>query len=347
MYRYQREQLGDQALRLPAARLPQAAPELHLVGEPQGPHGAQRLRGRIPRARQHRRVRSQRAAAHRRMPRAGRRHRLDGALRPEHARDRARAGAARPRPTRRWRSGSTRTSVGIAAAMDHIGERQDEMWDEDAGFFYDVLRLPDGTGHAARHSLDGGAASALRGHGLSRGGAVEAAALRRRVRAFNQARPDLLGTISQPERKGVAGRRMLAVVDETKLRRVLARLLDPAEFLSDYGIRALSRHHLESSVRLPRRRGGAQRRLPPRRVRLRHVRRQLELARAHLDAGERAADPGAAPAVRVLRRRLPRRVSHRVRAHDDAVRGEPGDRATARRDLPPGRERTPRPCTAA
>src|SRR4029079_19426759 len=41
------------------------------------------------------------------------------------------------------------------------------------------------------------------------------------------------------------GRRMLSVLDETKIRRVLARLFDPSEFLSDYGIRALSRDHLD------------------------------------------------------------------------------------------------------
>ena len=48
---------------VPRARLPQAAPQLHLVGEPQGRGRQQRLRGRLPRARQHRRLRPQRAAA--------------------------------------------------------------------------------------------------------------------------------------------------------------------------------------------------------------------------------------------------------------------------------------------
>ena len=98
--------------RLARALLPQAAAQLHLVGEPQGPLGQQRLRGRLPRPRQHRRVRPQRAAADRRLPRAGRRHRLDGALLPEHARDRRRAGAASDRPTRTWRSSSSSTSCG-------------------------------------------------------------------------------------------------------------------------------------------------------------------------------------------------------------------------------------------
>ena len=74
--------------------LPQAAAQLHVVGQPQGPHRQERLRRRLPRARQHRRVRPQLAAADRRLSRAGGRHRLDGAVLPEHARDRRRAGAA-------------------------------------------------------------------------------------------------------------------------------------------------------------------------------------------------------------------------------------------------------------
>ena len=96
--------------RVPRARLPQAAAQLHLVGEPQGRRGQERLPGRLPRARQHRRLRSQRAAADRRAPRAVRRHELDGDVLPEHAGDRAGAGAARTRPTRTWPASSGSTS---------------------------------------------------------------------------------------------------------------------------------------------------------------------------------------------------------------------------------------------
>ena len=96
--------------RVPQVRLLQAAGQLHLVGQPQGPHRQQRLRGRLPRPRQHRRVRPQRAAADRRLPRAGRRHRVDGVLQPADAAHRGRAGAARPavRGVRRRSSSSTR-----------------------------------------------------------------------------------------------------------------------------------------------------------------------------------------------------------------------------------------------
>ena len=77
--------------RVPQARLRQAPHQLHVVGESQGPPGEERVRGGLPRPRQHRRLRPQRRAAHRRPPRAGRRHRLDGDVLPEHVRDRGRA----------------------------------------------------------------------------------------------------------------------------------------------------------------------------------------------------------------------------------------------------------------
>ena len=71
--------------------LPEAAAQLHLVGQPQGPLRQQRLRGGLPRPRQHRRLRPQRAAADRRLPGASRRHRLDVSVLREHDGDRRRA----------------------------------------------------------------------------------------------------------------------------------------------------------------------------------------------------------------------------------------------------------------
>ncbi len=82
--------------RLARAVLSQAGAQLHLVGEPQGPRRQQRLRGWVPGAGQHRRLRPQRPAADRRVPGAGRRHRLDGPLLPEHDGDHRRAGDAPP-----------------------------------------------------------------------------------------------------------------------------------------------------------------------------------------------------------------------------------------------------------
>jgi hypothetical protein len=133
--------------------------------------------------------------------------------------------------------------VWIAAAMDRIGEHGDELWDEKDGFFYDVLRFPAGSGmRLAVRSMVGIIP-------LCAVTVFSEAVLRKlprfveRVRWFNRQRPDLLHNINQPEQAGVDGRRMLSVLDEGKLRRVLARLFDPQEFLGDFGVRSLSRFH--------------------------------------------------------------------------------------------------------
>ena len=98
--------------RMAGALLPAAPAQLHLVGQPEGPRREQRLRGRLPRAGQHRGLRPERTAAHRRLPRAGRRHRLDGALLPEHARDGGGAGADPARHMPAWSRSSSSTLCG-------------------------------------------------------------------------------------------------------------------------------------------------------------------------------------------------------------------------------------------
>jgi hypothetical protein len=65
------------------------------------------------------------------------------------------------------------------------------------------------------------------------------------ARRFLRQHSELVLNIASPTTNGVAGRRLLSPLGETKLRRVLARLLDESEFLAPHGIRALSRWHLE------------------------------------------------------------------------------------------------------
>jgi hypothetical protein len=135
--------------------------------------------------------------------------------------------------------------VGIASAMCRRGERDDSMWDEQDGFYYDLFRLPDGSATRLKvRSLVGllplCAVTVYPAEIVSQ--LPEFAA---RAAWFNRHRPDLMADINPPGRQGVNGRYMLSILDERKLRRVLACMLDPAEFLSDYGIRSLSRYHLE------------------------------------------------------------------------------------------------------
>jgi hypothetical protein len=132
----------------------------------------------------------------------------------------------------------------IASSMAQMGGDVG-MWDEEDGFFYDVLRLPDG--RAARlkvRSMVGllplCAATVFEGELLKKYPEIGD-----RFRWFISSRPELLNNIHNPTKMGVAGRRLASILDETRLRRVLAKMLDEKEFLSEFGIRSLSRYHAE------------------------------------------------------------------------------------------------------
>jgi hypothetical protein len=131
----------------------------------------------------------------------------------------------------------------IAAAMNKPG--QDGMWDEEDGFYYDLLRLPDG--------------SATRLKVRSMVGLLPLAAttvieksqrelVPRVMAAFYlrlQQMPELLESIhpTGPGHFGVAERGIIALINPERLRRILSKMLDEAEFLSPYGIRSISRFH--------------------------------------------------------------------------------------------------------
>jgi hypothetical protein len=135
-------------------------------------------------------------------------------------------------------------------AMDPLGEHPDEMWDEEDGFFYDVLRLPDGSGRRIEvRSLVGllplCATSVLPAAMLERFPAVRA-----QVAHYLDRNGDLLGGIADPRMPGVEGRHLLALVDETKLRRILEKMLDEDRFLGPHGIRSVSKWHQENPYTL-------------------------------------------------------------------------------------------------
>ncbi|MDB4948191.1 MAG: uncharacterized protein JWM27_840 [Gemmatimonadetes bacterium] len=125
-----------------------------------------------------------------------------------------------------------------------------DLWDNEDGFYYDVLRVP---GRAAQflkvRSLVGLipllAVETLDAELLGR-----LPGFRARLEWFLANRPDLVGDAASVTRVGEDDRRLFAVVSADRLRAILARMLDEREFLSPYGIRSLSRWHAEHPFRL-------------------------------------------------------------------------------------------------
>lgn len=132
----------------------------------------------------------------------------------------------------------------IAAATLHAGGNTG-MWDEEDGFFYDVLQLPNGQSQRLKvRSMVGllplCAVTVFEGELARKYPDI----VQRAVDFFNS-RPELAAFIHSPTAHGQQDRRLCSILDETKLRRVLSRMLNEDEFFSPYGIRALSRCHAE------------------------------------------------------------------------------------------------------
>lgn len=137
----------------------------------------------------------------------------------------------------------------IGSAMERMGGHDYQLWDEDDGFFYDVLRYPNGEFCKFRvRSLVGliplFAVDTLKRSGLQRHKAFFA-----NLEWFLRNRPDLVGNACVVRGEGDASHYLLSVIDTEQLARVLQRVIDPAEFLSPGGLRSLSKYHLEHPFR--------------------------------------------------------------------------------------------------
>ncbi len=130
----------------------------------------------------------------------------------------------------------------IASGMIRPGE-EFGMWDEQDGFFYDVLRLPDGQAERLKVRSMVGLLPLCAVTIFERKLSARYPEVGQVVREYLPARPALTAFIHDPLKPGYKERLLLSVLNETNLRRVLSILLDEKEFLSPFGIRAVSRVH--------------------------------------------------------------------------------------------------------
>jgi hypothetical protein len=132
----------------------------------------------------------------------------------------------------------------IASSMMHVGQ-DTGMWDEEDGFFYDVLRLPHGQAQRLKVRSMVGLLPLCAATVFDAELVQKYPEIGERFRRFLAGRLALVDAIHDPRIQGHAGRRLGAILNETRLRRVLSKMLDEHEFLSPYGIRSLSRYHAE------------------------------------------------------------------------------------------------------
>ena len=135
----------------------------------------------------------------------------------------------------------------IAYAMDRRGEHHDEMWDEQDGFFYDLLRLPDGQAMRLKVRSLVGLLPLCASTVFEADAVTRHPKLMELIAQFRERHPELVSQVA-PTDAGFIGykeRRLLSILNKQKLERVLGYLLDENEFLGPHGIRSLSRYHLE------------------------------------------------------------------------------------------------------
>ena len=133
----------------------------------------------------------------------------------------------------------------IARAMNGIGPGG--MWDEEDGFYYDVLRLPDSTATRLKVRSMVGLLPICATTAIDKWQRERVPTLTAGIFELMRRMPELRELIHETGigHFGVAERGLMGLVNQTRLRRILTRMLDENEFLSPYGIRSLSRYHAE------------------------------------------------------------------------------------------------------
>jgi hypothetical protein len=129
----------------------------------------------------------------------------------------------------------------IAHAMNELDGMG--LWHEGDGFYYDVLHLDDGSKTHMRVRSLVGLLPLLAVETIEPADLAANPDFAKRMAWFIENRPEFKAAVACMETPGLGERRLLAIVWPSRLKRVLERLFDETEFLSDYGVRAVSRYH--------------------------------------------------------------------------------------------------------
>ncbi len=134
----------------------------------------------------------------------------------------------------------------IVDAMNHLGTEGTDLWNEEDGFYYDVLRLPSGENIDLKVRSLVGLIPLLAVTTIDQKTMEKLKGFNNRVQWFINERPELSRNLACMKGCDHNSRRLLAVVNEDRLRLLLEKMLDETEFLSEYGIRSVSKYHQDN-----------------------------------------------------------------------------------------------------
>jgi Glycosyl hydrolase family 63 C-terminal domain len=135
--------------------------------------------------------------------------------------------------------------LSIAEAMTNIGDAGIGLWDESDGFYYDVLNMPNGTSLPLKVRSVVGLTPLFAVETLEPELLERVPEFKKRLEWYLGYRPDLAALVSRWNEAGAGERRLLSLLRGHRMKLLLKRMLDETEFLSAYGVRSLSRVHLE------------------------------------------------------------------------------------------------------
>ncbi len=138
----------------------------------------------------------------------------------------------------------------IAGAIENMGVNAEGLWDSEDEFFYDVLKLPDGSNFKIKIRSMVGIVPLFAVEVLDDEVLQSQTEFTQRLTWFYENRPDLARLISRWHEKGADEKHLLSLLRGHRVKRILYRMLDETEFLSEFGIRALSKYYEQHPYQL-------------------------------------------------------------------------------------------------